>query len=61
MTEQEAKEYLQDCIEENGDLYDLGWYVHYHKGNYSATLDGEFSPEALEAIAAYMRANGADD
>lgn len=60
MTLDEAKEYLADEIQPDGSLYDLGWYLYFVVGDERATLDGAFSADDLEAIAAYMRAHPKD-
>jgi hypothetical protein len=64
MTLEEAIKVLQaadtrlnrDIIQPDGGLYSLAGYIHYRKGASDITLDGEFTPDALEAIAVYMRA-----
>ena len=55
MTYADAKALLKDVTEPNGDLYSLGWYLSWNVNDGTATLDGEFTPEDLEAIAVYMR------
>lgn len=55
MTFEEAGIYLADAVQPDGNLYQLGWYLQYDAGLDTATLDGEFSADDLEAIAAYMR------
>lgn len=54
MTLEEAKEILKDEVKEDG-LYNLGWYLGYVNGNATATLDGEFDADSLEAISVYIR------
>jgi len=56
MTLDEAKEHLSDCTASDGRLYSLGWYLSWDVGDLCAVLDGEFTPNDLEAIAIYMRA-----
>lgn len=53
---EDALEHLKGVIQENNDLYSLGWYLFYGFGDKKATLDGEFTADDLEAIAVYMRA-----
>ena len=55
MTFDEAKACLEDAIQDDGDLHHLGWYLLFRAGNTSATLDGVFNADDLEAIAVYMR------
>lgn len=55
MTYEEAKEVLKDAIADNGGLFNLGWYLHWGKGQENAVLDGDFDADELEAIAVYMR------
>lgn len=43
------------AMQPNGDLYDLGWYLWYSPLSNTATLDGDFTADHLESIAAYMR------
>lgn len=44
-------------IQEDGGLYCLGEYLAWSPGDETATLDGQFTAERLEAIAAWMRAH----
>lgn len=37
------------------ELYNCGWYLSASAGKEEATLDGQFSADELEAIAAWMR------
>ncbi len=46
---------ISDQIMANGGLYDIGWYLSWEVGEKTATLDGKFTAEDLEAIAAHMR------
>ena len=46
---------LAGVIQPNGGLYSLGWYLHWNVGSNTATLDGEFTADDLEAIASHMR------
>jgi hypothetical protein len=40
----------------NGEcLFSLGTYLCGYRGDYFATLDGQFSADQLEAVAAWMR------
>ena len=56
MNEEKAKEILESALLKNSDmLFSLGWYLSWAPENVTATLDGEFSAEDLEAIAWWMR------
>ncbi len=46
---------VKKAIQPDGGLYDLGWYLSWNVGDDTATLDGIFSADDLEAIAAHMR------
>lgn len=46
---------LADCIQNDGRLYSLGWYLAWAPGDKLAVLDGEFSPVALLQIAEYIK------
>jgi hypothetical protein len=49
--------HLADHIDDEGGLYDVGWYLRFTPGRSDATLDGQFTADDLEAIAVYMRAH----
>jgi hypothetical protein len=55
MTEQRARDLLGECVRPDGRL--LGGYdmVAWQHGESSATLDGQFTADELEAIAWWMR------
>jgi len=36
-------------------LHHMGWYLHAKAGDARATLDGDFTADELEAVAAWMR------
>jgi len=55
MTEEQAREILKDYIQKNGGLYCLGHYLCWNPGEKTITLDDDFKPEELEAIAFWMR------
>lgn len=55
MNEKLVKEILKDAICEDGKLHDMGWYLNWCPGMETATLDGEFTADDLEAIACWMR------
>ncbi len=59
MNFEEAVKFLSEgdlnIIQENGNLYALGWYLSYHAGDVEACLDGMFSAEDLIAIGTYMQ------
>lgn len=57
MTLDEAKAFLGDAVQDDGGLFDLGWFLRWRPGESVATLDGAFTADDLEAIAAYMRGN----
>jgi hypothetical protein len=51
---------IAGALQPDGGLYSLGWYLGWSVGDKTATLDGEFDPEELRAIADHMdRLNGA--
>lgn len=56
---EKAEIHLAKQLTEDGGLDDASWYLHYLAGNEQATLDGSFTAEDLEAIAAVMRAREA--
>lgn len=56
---EKAKAHLAEIITENGGLEDPVNYLSYTPGAGSASLDGEFTAEDLEAIAIFMRASQA--
>lgn len=43
------------AVQPDGGLYNLGWYLGWNVGSDTATLDGVFTADDLEAIAAHMR------
>ena len=56
MTEDEARELLSDSIQTDGSLDNLSLYLYYMPGEgLTATLDGDFTADDLEAIACWMR------
>lgn len=56
MTDERAKELLADDIQDGGGLLSRhGPYLYWSLNNDTATLDGEFTAEDLEAIAHWMR------
>ncbi|MEE7625455.1 hypothetical protein V3O24_04715 [Methylobacter sp. Wu8] len=56
MDEEKVRKIIEpEIFKEDGGLYDLGWYLSWNKGDESATLDGEFTADDLEAIAWWMR------
>lgn len=58
MTLEQATKHLKDKIDpKDGGLYSLGWYLSWSPTDVDACLDGQFTPDDLEAIAAYMREN----
>ncbi len=46
-----------DVRQPDGSLDSLVWYLCWRRGNGSATLDGSFTADELEAIAVWMRAH----
>ncbi len=54
-----AKKHLADALTENGGLDDVSRYLSYAPGNDTATLDGQFTADDLEAIAVVMRSSEA--
>jgi hypothetical protein len=57
ITEEQQKEILSRCLQEDGSLFNLGWYVAWSPDRKDATLDGSFTADHLEAIANHMRAH----
>lgn len=57
MTYEEAKALLGDAIKPDGSFYSLGYYGLWSPGDDTATLDGEFTADELEAVAVVMRHN----
>lgn len=60
MDEEKAKEILGNVIEVDGGLHSLCSgehfaYTNWFKGDETATLDGEFTADQLEAIAWWIR------
>jgi hypothetical protein len=55
MSTEDAEEAVAKCIQSDGGLFNLGWYLSYKPGNDEAVLDGRFTADELVAIAAYMR------
>lgn len=56
MDEKEARELLgSGTIQDDGNLYDLGWYLEWLIEEDYATLNGTFEAEELEAIAWWMK------
>jgi len=54
------EEHVKDCIQPDGGLFSLGWYLSWSPGQKEAVLDGEFTAAALRAIAEHMeKINGA--
>jgi hypothetical protein len=56
---EKAKIHLADQLTGDGGLYDVARYLHYDAGSGQAALDGSFTADDLEAIAAIMRASEA--
>ncbi len=54
-TEEAANKVLRGAVKADGSLSNGGMYLHWDVGSPEATLDGEFSAEELEMIAAWMR------
>lgn len=61
MNKETAKRILRSCLSSSGErfsaeeLFSLGWYLSAGANDENATLDGEFTADELEAIAAWMR------
>jgi hypothetical protein len=58
MDEEKAIEILGDWISDDGDLFDLGAYISFEKGDQTVSLDGHFTADALEAVVWWMRNKG---
>lgn len=58
MNKEKAEKTLSKAIKEGGHLYNIYWYLDWEVGDHSASLDGRFTPEQLEAIAWWMRNKG---
>ena len=47
---------LGDAVRQDGSLYQVVPWISWHSGSqWGITLDGEFTADQLEAIAAHMR------
>jgi len=46
---------VKAAIQPDGGLFNLGWYLAWTVGEDTATLDGSFTADDLDAIAAHMR------
>lgn len=55
--QEQARAHLAEEIQPDGGLHNLGWYLSWHRGESTATLDGVFTADDLEAIATWMRAH----
>ena len=55
MDESRVKELLEEVIEDSGGLHQLSDYINWRVGDEEVVLDGEFTPDMLEAIAWWMR------
>lgn len=55
MDEAKARKILGGWIDEDDDIFCLGAYISFEKGEETASLDGRFSSEQLEAITWWMR------
>lgn len=55
VTREQAIRILGDAIGADGGLYRLGWSIGWNAGAMSATLDGTFTADELEAIAWWLR------
>lgn len=56
--EAEVRRVLGSAIQENGDLYDLGWYLGWVVGKEEIVLDGRFTVSDLKAICYYVEHMG---
>ena len=45
---------IKDSLQPDGGLYWLAGYVSWNVGDRRVTLDGDFTPDELSAIADYM-------
>jgi len=57
MTIEDATIRLANYVCPNGDLHDETLYLAWDVRRTTATLDGDFTANELEAIAVYMRAH----
>lgn len=57
MTLEQSYAILKDFIQDNGVLFDVRKYLSWYVGDETATLDGSFTADELEAIAIYMRSH----
>ena len=55
MDSAQATQILQSSVASDGGLYNVGWYLAWSPGNATATLDGTFTADDLEAIAWWVR------
>lgn len=47
---------VKECVEADGGLYSLGWYLAWSAGETDARLDGDFTADDLRTIADHMDA-----
>ena len=57
MDREKAKSLLGKSVNKDGGLFNLGWYLAWIVSCETATLDGAFEADELEAIAWWMRNN----
>lgn len=50
----EICELLEDCVQSDGSLNNISWYINWAVGDTFVTLDGDFTAEDLKAIAVHM-------
>jgi hypothetical protein len=62
MTEEDARAVLGESVQPDGTLDNLSLYLYYDPAvRPTATLDGEFTIQDLEAIACWMRLHPSHD
>lgn len=62
MEEAEARERLSESVQADGTLDNLSRYLYYDPTvRATATLDGEFTADDLDAIACWMRLHPSHD
>ena len=52
---EEARQTVAKCVQPDGSLHNLGWFLSWDLGREEATLDGTFTAEELHVIADYMQ------
>lgn len=51
------QKHVEECIQEDKGLFNLGWYLAWDPRSKEACLDGNFTAQDLRDISDYMIAN----